>query len=68
MAGGRALALPNRTTVPRQISVTWEELRYPNTLETNLHDLWSQRDLTSAQGVFTATVPGHGIAMATAKP
>jgi alpha-galactosidase len=66
--GGRAIVLLNRSTTPRQISVTWEQLRYPDTLKANIRDLWSHQDLPPAQGTFTATVPGHGIVMVTAKP
>jgi alpha-galactosidase len=66
--GGRAIVLLNRSTTPRQISVTWEQLRYPDTLKANIRDLWSHQDLPPAQGTFTATVSGHGIVMVTAKP
>ncbi len=66
--GGRAVALLNRGTPPHEISVTWEALRYPDTLKAGIRDLWRHQGLPPAQGVFTATVPGHGIVMVTAKP
>ena len=66
--GGRAVALLNRGTAPHDITVTWEELRYPDNLKAVIRDLWSHQDLPPAQGAFIATVQSHGIVMITVKP
>jgi len=66
--GGRAVVLLNRSTSPHDITVTWEQLRYPDNLKAAIRDLWRHEDLPSAQGSFTAMVPGHGVVMVTMKP
>jgi alpha-galactosidase len=66
--GGRAVALLNRGTTARAISVTWEELRYPDSLNAAVRDLWQHEDLTPARGQTGATVPGHAVVMLTIQP
>jgi alpha-galactosidase len=66
--GGRAVALLNRDAAPHDITVTWEQLRYPGSLKAVVRDLWRHQDLPPAQGAFTATVQGHGIVMIAVEP
>jgi alpha-galactosidase len=66
--GGRAVALLNRGTAPHDITVTWEQLRYPDSLKAAVRDLRRRQDLSPAEGALTATVEGHGIVMVTVKP
>ena len=66
--GGRAVALLNRGTVPHDVTVSWEQLRYPGSLKAAVRDLWRHQDLPPAQGAFSSTVEGHGIVMVTVKP
>ena len=66
--GGRAVVLLNRSTRPHDITVTWEELNYPDGLRAAVYDLWAHKDLPQTQGAFTSSVEGHGIVMVTIKP
>jgi alpha-galactosidase len=66
--GGRAVALLNRGTAPHDVTVSWEQLRYPGSLKAAIRDLWRHQDLPSALGSYTATVPGHGVVMLTMTP
>ena len=66
--GGRAVVLLTRSTGPHAITATWEQLRYPANLKAAIRDLWRHGDLPSAQGSFTASVPGHGVVMVTVTP
>jgi len=63
--GGRAVVLLNRSTVPQEVTVTWEELRYPSGYRAKVRDLWKHAALPPAQGSFTATVQGHAAVMVT---
>jgi len=66
--GGRAVVLLNRSTRPHDITVTWAELNYPDGLRAAVHDLWTHKDRTQAQGAFIASVEGHSVVMVTIKP
>ncbi len=66
--GRRAVVLLNRSTGPRDITVTWEELRYPDGLKASIRDLWRHENLPAAQGAFTASVLGHGAIMVIVNP
>jgi alpha-galactosidase len=66
--GGRAVLLLNRSTKPQDITVTWEELRYPSGYKAQVRDLWQHAALPQAQGSFTAAVQGHGAVMVTIGP
>lgn len=66
--GGRAVVLLNRGTAPREISVNWEQLRYPATLKAAVRDLWLHANLAPAKGRVSAKVPGHAVVMLTIKP
>jgi len=58
--GGRAVALLNRGDAPGQISVSWTDLGYPQTLNISVRDLWAGKDLGAMKGSYSATVPSHG--------
>ena len=66
--GGRAVVLLNRSMAPRKITVTWEQLHYPNHLNATVRDLWRHANLGNAKGAFTAEVQGHGVVMVAIKP
>ncbi len=66
--GGRAVVLLNRSTEPHDITVTWEELQYPDDLKAAVRDLWLHKDFPASQGAFTANVQGHSVVMVTIKP
>src|SRR5258707_10184758 len=42
--GSRAVALLNRGTSERQMSITWPELGYPEHLSARVRDLWAKKD------------------------
>ncbi|MHB8287392.1 MAG: glycoside hydrolase family 27 protein [Caulobacteraceae bacterium] len=59
--GGRALVLLNRGKTPEPITVHWGDLDLPAHLTAKVRDLWLAKDLPSATGAVTATVPSHGV-------
>ena len=66
--GGRAVVLLNRSTAPREIGITWQQLGLQPDRQARIRDLWSGTDLAPVQGKFTATVAGHAVVMVTIKP
>jgi alpha-galactosidase len=66
--GSRAVILFNRGAANEEISVSWEDLGYPNHLETAVRDLWQKKDLGRFTGKFAATVVPHGVVMVTVRP
>jgi alpha-galactosidase len=58
--GGRAVALLNRSEVPSQITVSWTDIGYPQSLNVGVRDLWEKKDLGAMKGNYSATVPSHG--------
>ncbi|HEU4869703.1 MAG TPA: alpha-galactosidase [Pyrinomonadaceae bacterium] len=66
--GGRAVVLFNRSAKETEISVSWTDIGYPQTLAANVRDLWAHKDLGQLTGSFSATVPSHGVVMVTIKP
>jgi alpha-galactosidase len=66
--GSRAVILLNRSASAKQISVSWEELGYPNRVSAAVRDLWSAKDLGGFHGRFTATVDPHSVVMVSVKP
>ncbi len=59
--GGRAVALLNRGASASEISVTWPEIGYPETLAASVRDLWSGKSSSQVQESYSATVPSHGV-------
>jgi len=66
--GSRAVALVNRGTAEKNISVTWSEIGYPNYLPASVRDLWARKDLGKRTGSFSATVESHGVVVVKIKP
>jgi alpha-galactosidase len=66
--GSRAVVLLNRSGAEQQISVSWEDLAYPNSLSAFVRDLWQHKDLGKLTGKFSAPVESHGVVMVTVKP
>jgi alpha-galactosidase len=66
--GSRAVVLLNRGAAEQQVSTTWEDLGYPNSLSASVRDLWRHKDLGKVTGKFSAPVASHGVVMITVKP
>ena len=66
--GGRAVALLNRSSAEKRITVNWTSLGYPAHLSAKVRDLWAHQDMGPVQGSFSATVPSHGVVLITVKP
>jgi len=66
--GSRAVILFNRGSSEQNITVTWEEIGYPDHLTAAVRDLWQHKDYPEAKGKFSATVASHGVVMVTVKP
>jgi alpha-galactosidase len=66
--GSRAVVLFNRSTADAEISVSWNEIGYPNHLEAQVRDLWQHKDIGSFKGKYSITVPSHGIVMVRITP
>ncbi len=66
--GGRAVVLLNRGGTEQPISVSWEDLGYPNSLSASVRDLWQHKDLGKFTGKFSAAVASHGVVMIAVKP
>jgi alpha-galactosidase len=61
--GGRAVILFNRGTSESEISVTWEQITYPNHLSAKVRDLWAHKDLGAFQGGYSTRVAPHSVIM-----
>jgi alpha-galactosidase len=66
--GSRAVVLLNRGGAEHEVSVTWEELGYPNDISASIRDLWQHKDLGKISHKFSASVASHGVVMVTVKP
>ncbi len=66
--GNRAVALLNRSGAEKQISVSWNEIGYPEHLSASVRDLWSKKDFGKLKSSFSATVPSHGVVMVRIAP
>jgi len=66
--GTRAVILLNRGSTGREISVSWEDLGFPDHLSASVRDLWQHKDLGKSTGKFSAPVVSHGVVMVTVKP
>ncbi len=56
--GTTAVALFNRGQEAKEVTARWSELGLSGKLA--VRDLWQQKDLGTAEGSFSATVPSHG--------
>jgi alpha-galactosidase len=62
LSGGRvAVGLFNRAWSSREISVDLAEIGFQD--GARLRDVWKHKDLGHISGVFTDTVPGHGVTL-----
>ncbi|HWW80199.1 MAG TPA: glycoside hydrolase family 27 protein [Steroidobacteraceae bacterium] len=62
LSGGRvAVGLFNRAWSSREISVDLAEIGFQD--GAGLRDVWKHKDLGHTTGVFTDTVPGHGVTL-----
>jgi alpha-galactosidase len=66
--GSRAVALLNRGSSEREISVSWTDLGYPEHLSASVRGIWAKKDLGKRTGSFSATVPSHGVVMVRITP
>ena len=66
--GNRAAILLNRGATAQAMTLRWEDLAYPPTLEATVHDLWRHESAGRHRGSYTATVPPHGVVMVTVTP
>jgi alpha-galactosidase len=66
--GGRAVALLNRGTAATPITVTWQQLDYPDHLAARIRDLWQAKDVGTARASYTAVVPPHSVVMLKVQP
>ena len=66
--GSRAVILFNRGTSDSEMSVSWEQLGYPNHLPAKVRDLWAHKDVGSFTGLFSAKVASHSVVMVKIAP
>ncbi|MGH7950529.1 MAG: putative Ig domain-containing protein [Limisphaerales bacterium] len=60
--GSKAVGLFNLSSLPRTISVSWNDLGIRG--KQSLRDLWRQKKIGSFDKTFEAEVPRHGVALA----
>jgi alpha-galactosidase len=58
----------NRGETAAPITAAWLDLDYPATIKAKLRDVWTHRDLPTANGAFTAIVQPHGVVMVVVDP
>lgn len=61
--GSRAVILFNRGAGDVDVSVSWEEIAYPNHLSAKVRNLWSHKDLGPFTGKYSAKVASHSVVM-----
>jgi len=66
--GSRAVALLNRGTDEREITVKWTDIGYPENLPASVRDLWARKNLGKRTGRFSAKVVSHGVVLVRIKP
>lgn len=67
LSGGRvAVGLFNRGASPRDIPIELAKVGFP--AGARLRDVWKQKDLGSRSGIFTDTVPTHGVTLLIMSP
>ena len=66
--GNRAVILFNRGTSESEISVSWDQIGYPNHIPAKVRDLWAHKDLGSFTGNYSAKVPPHSVVMVKITP
>jgi alpha-galactosidase len=66
--GGRAVVLLNRDASEKVVKVAWSDIGYPDHVSAAVRDLWAHKDLGRLEGGYSASVPGHGVAMIRVTP
>jgi alpha-galactosidase len=66
--GGRAVALLNRGTAAAPLTVTWQQLDYPDHVAARIRDLWQAKDVGTVKANYTAVVPPHSVVMLKVQP
>lgn len=66
--GSRAVVLFNRGAEEHEITVSWDQIGYPNHFSAAVRDLWAGKDLGRFTSSFKAPVASHGVVMVTVKP
>ncbi len=66
--GSRAVLLLNRGEVENEISVSWDEIDYPNHLSAKARDVWAHKDVGTFTGSYSAKVPSHAVVMVKVTP
>jgi alpha-galactosidase len=66
--GDRGVILLNRGSSEQSITVSWQQIGYPDHLSAAVRDLWAHKDLGKFAGKFSATVASHGVVMVTVRP
>jgi alpha-galactosidase len=66
--GSRAVVLLNRGASEQEITVTWEDLAYPEHLAAGVRDLWLGKDLGQYRSHFSAAVASHSVVMVRVSP
>jgi alpha-galactosidase len=61
--GSRAVILFNRSGEDSPMEVRWPEIGYTAGLDALVRDLWRHEDLGSFRGVYSTSVPSHGVVM-----
>ena len=59
--GSMAVGLFNKTVAPRDVTIKLRQLGFYT--KRTVRDLWRQKDLTTTDDEFTATVNPHGAVM-----
>lgn len=68
IGGGRAVALLNRGTAAESITVTWQQMNYPENLRAHLRDVWKGAELGTAKAIYSTLVPGHSAVILKIQP
>jgi alpha-galactosidase len=66
--GGRAVALLNRGTAATSITVTWQQLDYPDHLPARVRDVWKAEDLGRVRMSYTTQVASHSVVVLKVQP
>jgi alpha-galactosidase len=60
--GGRAVALLNRSSAEKSMSVSWTDIGYSEHISARVRDLWAKKNIGKLIGSYSAIVPSHGVA------
>ncbi|MGB9430978.1 MAG: alpha-galactosidase [Candidatus Acidiferrum sp.] len=66
--GSRAVILFNRGASESEVSVSWEQIGYPNHISGKVRDLWAHKEVGSFTGSYSAKVGSHSVVMVKITP